>query len=267
MTLKIYQVDAFTDQLFGGNPAAVVPLNKWLPSEIMQRIAMENNLAETAFFVPGDHTIDIRWFTPKVEVELCGHATLASAHVLFNHLNFREDKILFKTLKRGDLSVIKKGNQIDMDFPADKIKTVSAEESRDLANALDISPIEGYRGSDDYLVILRSEENVVAFNPDFLAIKKLAARGIIISAPGSTSDFVSRCFFPRYGIDEDPVTGSAHTLLTPYWSNRLGKTRLSAIQASERAGHLLCEVRGERVILTGSAVTYMTGEINIPHGL
>lgn len=258
MPLKVYQVDAFTDQIFSGNPAAVCPLEKWLPAEVMQTIALENNLSETAFFIPNGSDFDIRWFTPAIEVDLCGHATLATAHVLLEHLNYASDVIHLNS-RSGPLSVRRSGTQYILDFPADSIQSIDAIPS--LEKALGVSVKEVWQGKDDILAIVGTEAEVQELSPDFEAIKQLDSRGVLVSAKGDTVDFVSRCFFPNAGILEDPVTGSAHTTLTPYWTKRLGEKVLKAKQLSERGGLLHCELIGDRVAIAGSAVTFMEGSI------
>ncbi|MEL7122418.1 MAG: PhzF family phenazine biosynthesis protein [Bacteroidota bacterium] len=257
--LTIYQVDAFGDATFKGNPAAVCPLMYWFEDDILQKIAMENNLSETAFTIPTANGFRIRWFTPNKEVRLCGHATLATAHVLFEHLKYEGNKIVFDSLS-GPLRVEKNELGYTMDFPADigeKIDNLPTE----LVEAFSVQPIEYLKGKDDYLLIFESEEEVLSLQPDFGLIGKVEARGIIASAKGSATDFTSRCFYPAYGINEDPVTGSAHTLLTPYWAKKLDKQQLTALQASQRTGDLKCEWSGDRVKLSGQAVTYMIGTI------
>lgn len=261
MQLPFFQVDAFTDRVFGGNPAAVIPLREWLEEATLQSIAAENNLSETAFFVP-DGTTDgfqLRWFTPVREVRLCGHATLATAHVLFNHLGYTAAEITFQTQQAGLLRVKRTDKGYSMDFPADTPRPVDPPEPIQLA--LGLTPSETFMGEDDLLVIVDQEDYVERLEPNLDDLRLIDRRGVIVSAPGSSVDFVSRCFFPRYGIDEDPVTGSAHTLLTPYWAHRLQKNSLTAIQASPRRGHLRCTLAGERVHLEGQAVTYLVGEI------
>ncbi len=256
--MKIYQVDAFTDTLFAGNPAAICPLDEWLPDEIMQKLGMENNLAETAFFVKQDDgSFHIRWFTPTVEVALCGHATLASAYVLFNELDYADDVIRFQS-KGGELVVTRKGDMITLDFPANPPKTV--EPPAGLFEGLKISSGEVMFGGWDYVVVLDSQEAVEKLDPDFLTLSKVKARGVTVTAKGNDVDFVSRCFFPQSGINEDPVTGSAHTIVTPYWSNVLGKTSMTAKQLSARGGFLQLEVKGDRVLMSGKAKLYMKGE-------
>lgn len=260
MNIPIYQADAFTSKIFGGNPAAICPLNEWLPDLQMQAIAMENNLAETAFIVKEDNGYRIRWFTPTVEVDLCGHATLAAAHIYFNHLGYSQNEIAFHS-KSGRLTVTKKPNgQLTLNFPADQFAPVSDVPAA-ITEGLGIQVSEVYRGKFDYMAVVDSQTIIEQLNPDFRTIATLKSRGILVTARGNESDFVSRCFFPQSGIDEDPVTGSAHTLLTPYWASVLGKNKLSAIQLSARKGHLECELKDSRVLMSGYAVTFMKGEI------
>lgn len=258
MQIPIYQVDAFTDRLFGGNPAGVCPLDNWLADEIMQKIAMENNLSETAFFVRKDNGFHIRWFTPKVEVNLCGHATLASAHVIFNHLDYREKMISFES-RSGILNVTKEGDRLILDFPANKPARTALPD--DFVHSLNITPIQCYRGKEDYLLLYKSQQEIEALYPDFRYLEKVDARAVIVTAPGEKADFVSRFFAPRVGIDEDPVTGSAHTVLIPFWAEKLGKTEMKALQLSRRGGTLFCRLRGDRVDIGGNAVTFLKGEI------
>lgn len=259
MKVPIFQVDAFTDHIFGGNPAAVCPLEKWLDEETMQHLAQENNLSETAFFVKNGAEYDLRWFTPEVEVDLCGHATLATAHVLFEHLGYAEDEIRFRT-KSGLLIVKREGDRLMMDFPTDDMPQV--EPPAVLFQALGIRSDHVFF-TDDYMVVLDSEEEVLNLDPDFRLLSEVNARGIIVTATGKEVDFVSRFFAPGAGIDEDPVTGSAHTKLTPYWLRKLGKDILEALQISKRVGELTCRNKGERTEILGNAITYMIGEINI----
>ena len=259
--IKMYQVDAFTDKLFHGNPAAVCLLDEWLSEEQMQKIGTENNLSETAFLVPKGDDYEIRWFTPVVEVELCGHATLASAHVLFEHNNYPNEKVIFHSQARGELTVTKDGKSLTLNFPADTIQKVDAPES--LLKAFNIKPKECYKGKTDFLLIYSSQEEIEKIEPDFNLILLSGARGVIVTAKGNDTDFVSRFFAPGAGINEDPVTGSAHTTLTPYWSEKTGKKVLTAKQISKRQGDLKCELCGDRVKITGKAVTYLIGEIEI----
>lgn len=258
MKLHIYQVDAFSDKLFSGNPAAVVPLESWLPEKLMQAIANENNLSETAYFVHEEDGIHLRWFTPSVEVDLCGHATLATAHVLFSEMNWLTDTITFHT-NSGPLTVTRNGDRLVMDFPIDTPNRIPI--TTGITDALGRRPIELYKGKDDVMAVFGKEETVKELHPDMHALAQLKARGVIVTAPGQEVDFVSRFFGPRAGIPEDPVTGSAHTLLAPYWAERLEKDTLSARQVSFRGGSLWCRVEGDRVMISGSAATYMTGTI------
>lgn len=260
MKTPIYQVDAFTDSVFGGNPAAVCPLKEWIRPELMQKIAMENNLSETAFFVREGDLYALRWFTPVAEVDLCGHATLASAHVLFEELGYSKEEIKFET-RSGRLIVRKEGYHLAMDFPSDKMEQVQGPPI--LYQALGIKPNIFTFKSDDYMIVLDSEREIAALQPDFRMLKEVDARGIIVTAPGDEVDFVSRFFAPRHNIDEDPVTGSVHTKLTPYWSDRLEKREMQARQISERIGVLTVRDRGERVEILGKAVTYLRGEIEV----
>jgi PhzF family phenazine biosynthesis protein len=259
MKLKMFVVNAFAKTTFGGNPAAVVLLDKWLDDEHLQQIAGQNNLAETAFIVPQDDDFAIRWMTPTVEVKLCGHATLASAHIYFNHLNYSGDKITFHS-KSGPLHVTRgKDRNLTLDFPADKLVEVIAP--GEFERALKIKPVAVYKSSFDYMVIARDQAEIEGLDPDFTILNKLPSRGTIVTAKGVEADFVSRCFFPQSGIDEDPVTGSAHTAMVPYWAEHLNKTKLSAIQLSKRRGYLDCEFKGDRVLMSGAAITYLEGEI------
>jgi PhzF family phenazine biosynthesis protein len=263
---KIYQVDAFTQTLFGGNPAAVVPLKKWLPTDIMQKLGNENNLAETVFFVPtndGKSDFHIRWFTPSIEVNLCGHATLATAHVLFQHLKFDKPQIRFDS-RSGILTVKRNADgSYTLDFPADILRGANEDEKAVVEQVLKQKPLEVYRGKDDFMAILPSETDILNLNPNFPPLKNLDARGLIATAKGGSVDFVSRCFFPEAGIEEDPVTGSAHTTMTPYWAEKLGKTDLKAQQLSQRRGELGCVLRGSRVEISGFGVTYLEGKFVI----
>ncbi len=262
MIVPIYQADAFTQHIFGGNPAAVCPLEEWLPDDLMQNIAVENNLAETAFIVREGNDYHIRWFTPTVEVNLCGHATLAAAHIFFNHLQYKQKEISFHS-KSGLLKVMQQKNgQLTLDFPRDHFEK-AAHIPPAIGQALKIAVTEVYKGRFDYMVVTNSQQTVEKLQPDFKTLATIKSRGVLVTAPGKESDFVSRCFFPQSGIDEDPVTGSAHTLLTPYWAGVLGKNRLTAIQLSARKGYLDCELSGNRVLMSGYAVTYMKGEIII----
>jgi PhzF family phenazine biosynthesis protein len=262
MTLKIYQVDAFTDHIFGGNPASVCPLDEWISDSLMQRIALENNQAETVFYVKKDTTFEIRWFTPSIEVDLCGHATLAAAHVLFVHEDYKGSTINFSSHKSGPLSVYRTNSLLTLNFPADIIEEVPV--SGRLYTGLSKKPVKAFKGKTDYMLVYDDQSDVEKMIPDFARIATLRdCRGLIITAPGKSSDFVSRFFAPQSGINEDPVTGSAHTSLTPYWSKRLGKSKLTAIQLSGRRGHVWCEMSDDRVLISGNTKTYLTGSISL----
>lgn len=262
MKIKIYQVDAFASKVFEGNPAAVCPLNEWLDDETLQKIAEENNLSETAFFVPTDEDIELRWFTPLEEVDLCGHATLACAHVLYEHLEYSKPQIDFQT-KSGKLIVTKTATAFSMNFPASMPVILNSGIPADLTDALgNVNPTK-VMAAFDYIIVLNSEEEVKNLNPDFSKWLNIDLRGVIVTAQGSNVDFVSRCFFPKLRVNEDPITGSAHCELAPYWASVLNKNTLKARQISARSGLVYCELVNERVILTGSAVDYMTGEITI----
>ena len=260
MRIPIFQVDAFTTRRFAGNPAAVMPMDRFPDDAVMQAIAAENNLAETAFYVRTDRGFHIRWFTPTVEVDLCGHATLASAYVAFHHDHCPGDVVEFAS-KSGTLKVKREGELLVLDFPADTVEPVSVPQL--LVEALGREPIETYKGKTDYLVVYGVEEHVAGLQPDLADLAMVPARGIIVTAPGRSVDFVSRFFAPQVGVPEDPVTGSAHTTLTPYWSARLGKCELTAIQLSKRQGHLRCRQVGNRVEIAGRAVAYLQGTITI----
>ena len=261
MKIPIYQVDAFTNERFKGNPAAVCPLDNWLPAAAMQNIAAENNLAETAFVVAAGENFEIRWFTPTVEVDLCGHATLASAYVLFNELGFSGDQINFISHRSGPLSVTKNGSILALNFPVDSLTELPLKP--EVAIGLSQTPRAVFKGKTDYLFVYDSEAEILALQPDFVALKAHAVRGIIVTAPGETTDFVSRFFGPACGVNEDPVTGSAHTTLTPYWASILGITELTARQLSQRTGDLTCNLMGDRVEIAGEAVLYLKGEIEV----
>jgi PhzF family phenazine biosynthesis protein len=261
MKLKIYHIDAFAEKLFSGNPAAVCPLDKWLTDEQMKNIAMENNLAETAFYVKDGDAYHIRWFTPgAVEVELCGHATLATSFVLFNYEGHKGDEIKFNS-RSGILKVTKNGDSLTLDFPVDEYERVKTP--AELSIALNIHSKECYRGKTDYMLVYETEEEITKIKPNFMAFKMLDGRGVICTAKGNNVDFVSRFFAPQSGIDEDPVTGSAHTTLTPYWSGVLGKKELNAVQLSARKGYLKCVDKGQRIEISGKAKIYLKGEIEI----
>ena len=259
--INIYQVDAFTDKLFAGNPAAVCALEQWLPEETMQSIAAENNLAETAFIVPYEDKFHIRWFTPTVEVDLCGHATLASAFVLFECLGYKEGRVKFHSPRSGALGVNRQSNTLFLDFPADSLQEVT--EHALIRRCIRAEPTEIYKGRTDFVAVVESEAVVRNLEPDLQEISRLPARGLIVTARGNGVDFVSRFFAPQSGIDEDPVTGSAHTSLIPLWSRKLKKKELEARQLSKRGGKITCIDRGERCLIGGQARLYMTGEINV----
>lgn len=257
--IVFYQIDAFTDKLFHGNPAGVCMLEEWLDDEMMQNIAAENNLAETAFVVKNGDLYEIRWFTPTVEVDLCGHATLASAHVLFKYYPGKENLIEFYSPRSGKLLVERQGYWLTLNFPTDVYEEIDIPEV--LITAFQKKPIEAYRGKTDFMLVFAAQEDIEGFRPNFPLIESVGGRGVIVTAPGIKVDFVSRFFAPQSGIDEDPVTGSAHTTLTPYWTNKLGKTRLTARQLSKRSGDLVCEMKDDRVMISGRAVTYLIGDI------
>jgi PhzF family phenazine biosynthesis protein len=261
MTIPIYQADAFTDRLFGGNPAAICPLTEWLPDAVMQKIALENNLAETAFFVKNKNSYLLRWFTPELEIDLCGHATLASAHILFTELGYTEDTIHFNTVKAGTLTVRRDGGRYAMDFPSRP--PFAAELPLGLVEALGGAKPKEVLRSRDYMLVYESEEDILNIVPDHSALAKINTLGVIVTAPGKDVDFVSRFFAPAAGVPEDPVTGSAHCNLIPYWAGKLGKTELHAYQVSARKGELWCELKGDRVFMAGKAVTYLKGEIYV----
>ena len=257
MKISLFQINAFTNEVFSGNPAAVCPLEKWIDDSKMQSIAAENNLSETAFFVKSDNHYDLRWFTPTTEVDLCGHATLAASFVLFNELRISAKEIVFHT-KSGPLTVQKKGELLEMDFLLHI--PIDCDVPEDLIKGLGKEPVE-VLNSEDYLAVFGSEDVVRNLKPDFERLKRLDLRGVIVTSPGEKSDFVSRFFAPKVGIDEDPVTGSAHCSLAPYWGRRLGKNQLHAMQLSSRGGELYCEVLDERILISGRAVKFMRREI------
>lgn len=262
MKIPIYQADAFTDALFGGNPAAVCPLQEWLSDALLQQIAAENNLSETAYLLKENNDYHIRWFTPGTEVKLCGHATLASAHILFTVLGHKGDTIIFHS-KSGPLKVSKRSNgQLMLDFPANTPEPVT-EVPAGLFEGLGIAPAPVFKTSFDYMVVLPSQKAIEALTPDFKKLAQTPCRGVIATAAGDEADFVSRCFYPQSGVDEDPVTGSAHTIMVPYWAKQLNKTSMKAIQLSKRRGCLDCELSGDRVLMSGYAVTYLKGEIEV----
>jgi len=261
MKITIYHVDAFTDKVFAGNPAVVCPLNGWLQDEVLQKIAMELCVPETAFYVKQNDRYEIRWFTPAgAEVDLCGHATLAAAFVLFNYEGCDRDIIHFHSPRSGELTVAKNNDLLSLNFPADNI--ISAIITKQFIDCFGITPLNIFKGKTDYLFVFDSEEIIKNIQPDLNAIAQLPARGVIVTAKGETVDFVSRFFAPQIGINEDPVTGSAHTTLTPYWKNILNKDELSAVQLSKRKGYLKCRYLNDRIEISGQAVLFLIGEIN-----
>jgi PhzF family phenazine biosynthesis protein len=261
MKLPIYQVDAFTDKIFSGNPAAVCPLDYWLPDDLLQKIAMENSVAETAFFTPISDGFDIRWFTPEIEMDLCGHATLATAHVICRHLNSPLSCLKFHS-KCGTLNVTVENELLKMDFPSRKPEP--SEVPKIILDAIKVEPIQVLK-SRDYVLVFESEEIIRHMEPNQNILNQinLDPGGVVVTAPGDDVDFVSRFFTPQASIFEDPVTGSAHCSLIPYWSNYLGKRSMLALQLSPRGGRLLCEDLDERVLISGEAVTYLEGRITI----
>ncbi|GAB2634594.1 PhzF family phenazine biosynthesis protein [Belliella aquatica] len=262
MYLNIYQIDAFAEKAFEGNPAAVIPLDSWLPDDLMQQIAEENNLSETAFYIPDGDGFQIRWFTPGVEVDLCGHATLATAHVIFQHEGFSGKLIKFVSPRSGVLEVeLEVDGQMTLNFPTDKIQQLDIKE--DVIPGFSIRPKELWRGLSDYILVYDDQSKIQNMTVDLNELAKVDTRGFIITAPGDQVDFVSRWFGPRVGVNEDPVTGSAHTSLTPLWTEKLNKNDLTAIQLSRRTGKLSCKMLGERVKISGRAVTFMVGKVEI----
>lgn len=263
MKLQVYKVDAFTDKTFGGNPAAVCPLTDWLSEPLMQQIAMENNLSETAFIVKEGDEYRIRWFTPTAEVKLCGHATLASAFVFFNVLGYPQQELHFQSLS-GRLIVKKERNgMLTLDFPANPPELMD-EPDANIYRGLGIAPTPAYKTDFDFMVVLPNEQAILDLTPDFNLLSKVHARGVIATAKGKSADFVSRCFYPQTGVNEDPVTGSAHTIMVPYWAQQLGRNELKAVQLSERRGHLNCSLHGDRVLMSGRAVLFLEGTMHIP---
>jgi len=260
MKIPVYYVDAFTNNLFSGNPAAVIFSNRIDDENLMQNIAAENNLSETAFIRKENNTFHIRWFAPSCEIDLCGHATLASAYIYFKYIEPTATSFTVESKKNGTLSVFKKNDLLFLDFPKDNIIKINLKNLHKIINQ---EVLEVFRGRDDILAIVKKEEDVANLNINFEKLKQLSARGLIVSAEGKNCDFVSRCFFPATGVDEDPVTGSAHTTLTPYWSAKLNKPKLIAKQISSRSGELTCEIHENRVYIGGNAVEYMCGDIKI----
>ena len=260
MKLSIYYIDAFTNSLFSGNPAAVI-FSNLDNSKVMQNIAAENNLSETAFISYRDNKYFIRWFAPECEIDLCGHATLASAHVFFNYINNDTDIFEVHSKRNGVLKVFKNEDALYLDFPTDQL--FPSTQHNEVFNSVGISPIDLYEGRDDLLAIFENKSDIENLNLNVEAIKNIDKRGLIVTAPGDDCDFVSRCFFPSTGVIEDPVTGSAHTSLIPYWSKKLNKNKLIAKQLSKRGGVLFCEHKNDRVYIGGNSVLYLKGEIFI----
>ena len=259
MKLNLYQIDAFAQNIFEGNPAAVCPLEEWIDDVIMQKIANENNLSETAFFVKEDDTYHIRWFTPTSEVDMCGHATLASAYVLFEILGYTEKVILFNS-KSGVLKVVKKNGKYQMDFPITEIKKCDIPDT--LINAFNVKPIECYK-SMDYILVFENEQDIINAIPNLELLKNIDTRGVIITAKSQKYDFVNRMFAPKYGIDEDPVTGSAFTQLIPYWHEKLNKNTFTAKQVSQRGGEVFCTLENDKVKISGYGVKYLEAIVEI----
>jgi PhzF family phenazine biosynthesis protein len=260
--LSVFQIDAFTDRVFGGNPAAVCPLDAWIADDVMQAIAAENNLSETAFFVADGEdgtSYDLRWFTPALEVELCGHATLASAFLIFERFAPDAEILRFQT-RSGELTVARKDGMLFLDFPSYPGPAVDCPDA--LTGGMGNTPQEVIEGP-NYMAVFQSEADIAALAPNMEMLATLHPRGVIATAPGDAVDFVSRVFVPSFGVPEDPATGSAHCMLTPYWARRLGKTRLNARQISTRGGVLVCEDRGDRVGIGGQAVLYLEGKITV----
>lgn len=261
MKLTIYQVDAFADKVFQGNPAAVCPLTEWLTDDILLKIAAENNLAETAFYVPKEDRFEIRWFTPNTEVDLCGHATLATAYVIRRCENYPQDIINFYSPRSGKLPVTVQQDKFVLNFPTDRFAEIPLTD--ELLNTTDKKPVAAYKGKTDYMLVFEQQEDIETLQPNLPLIAKLNARGVIVTAKGKTYDFVSRFFSPATDVNEDAVTGSTHTTLTPYWADQLGKTELRAFQLSHRSGEVHCRLLNDRVELAGKAALYLKGEIFI----
>lgn len=261
MKLTVYHVDAFAEKIFTGNPAAVVPLSNWLSDELMQKIAMENNLSETAYFIKTDEGYHLRWFTPEYEIDLCGHATLASAYIIKNFIEPELADINFSTQKAGVLKASAKDGLYMLDFPSRMPQ--ACEVPSQLLKSLGVTTVVEVLRSRDYFVVLPNEDAVKNIEPDYTLMKELDTIGVIVTAKGQSADVVSRCFYPGAGIPEDPVTGSAHCNVVPYWSNKLATTKLFCKQLSSRGGDLQCELVGDRVLMSGKCVLYMQGEIDI----
>lgn len=261
MKLTIYQVDAFAEKVFTGNPAAIVPLENWIEDDLMQKIALENNLAETAFFVKTDNGYHVRWFTPALEIDLCGHATLASAYIIKNFIEPHLAEINFTTQMAGTLRAMAKDGIYTLDFPSRMPKPCETPDK--LLKSLNITTAVEVLKSRDYFVVLPNEDAVKNVEPDFSLMNDLEPVGVIITAKGQSADIVSRFFYPGAGIPEDPVTGSAHCNIVPYWTDKLGKTKLFCKQLSQRGGDLHCELEGDRVLMSGKCVLYLKGEIEV----
>mgnify|MGYP001098977100 CR=1 FL=1 len=259
--MTIYQVDAFNNEVFKGNPAAVIPLDSWISEELMQNIAEENNLSETVFFVKNKNHFEIKWFTPTCEVDLCGHATLAASHIIFTELNYEEDELKFNS-KSGILTVIKVNDWYTLNFPSENIIAIN-QHLDFLQKALNTPVLEIYEGKWKLVAVVESEETLKKLEPNFSLLSELKWDGIIVTAKGNKVDFVSRFFAPKLGINEDPVTGSAHTILIPYWAKKLGKNNLNALQISKRMGVLKCTYLQDRVEMSGQAITYLKGQLTI----
>ncbi len=260
MKLTIYQVDAFTKEVFKGNPAAICPLDEWIDADLMQKIALENNLSETAFFIKKEDVYEIRWFTPTFEIDLCGHATMASAFVIFDVLKAEENRIKFHSHKSGDLTVEKKDDLLVLDFPSRPVSKCEIPDG--LIEAIGKQPKEVLKAR-DYFLVYENENEIAEIKPDFSKLLEIDAHGFIVTAKGDEANFVSRFFAPEVGVFEDPVTGSSHCNLIPYWAEKLGKNELFARQISPRGGELFCELKGDRVKIGGSAVLYLKGEIYV----
>jgi PhzF family phenazine biosynthesis protein len=258
--MKVYQIDAFTNKLFCGNPATVIPLDKWLDEVLMQQIAMENCTPETAFFIPTDNGFHIRWYSPLTEMDLCGHATLASAYVLFRHMHYIGDEVVFDS-RSGELRVWREEDELCMDFPVDDITVTELTE--EMLVPFTDTPVAALYGRTDLMLVFENEKQVADMKPNLSLLSTLDYRGIIVTAPGNDVDFVSRFFAPQTGINEDPATGSAHTTLVPYWSTILKKKEFISVQLSDRGGYFTCRLKDSRVEIVGKARTYMVGEIKV----
>jgi len=258
--MTIYQVDAFNTKIFKGNPAAVCPLKNWISDDLMQSISEENNLSETVFFVKNNRSFDIKWFTPTCEIDLCGHATLAAAHIIFTELNYSEKTLEFNS-KSGKLTVEKKEDWYTLNFPSEEITEI--ETPSILKQALNIPILKVYKGKWKLLVEVENEIDITNLTPNFSLLSKLESNGVIVTSKGDKVDFVSRFFAPKLNINEDPVTGSAHTLLIPFWAKKLNKNNLNAVQLSKRVGILKCTYLNDRVEMSGQAITYLKGKLTL----